>query len=401
MAQSLLFERHLVFVGTASTGKMSTAVAPPAGGGFHFAIPEGTASITQPDWDGEGHDSWGEWGMNKEELTSVTIPTSVIIVGQRAFYGCFALTSAAIPPSVTSIEQDAFWECSSLTSVDIPTSVTSIESWTFFQCSSLTTVAIPASVTSIKRCAFEGCSALTRVDIPTSVSSIEECAFHGCSALTCVAIPTSVTSIEGGAFENCSVLTSVEIPASVTTLGTVDPDDGVFYGAFEGCTSLAVLMVQPTIPNDDDAAAADAATSTTAAAATTSTSTIIKAFNEQNQFPAVTKIWATDDVVKALKGRFEAYNQFKDVPRALRAAPDAKAWAGVQLWLWWLPPTSFAGGGDRVVCKTRKLTTWVTMLSGLRAEESSTLPRLPEELWLYTFGFVKHDQQPTFLAQDS
>ena len=82
MEQSLIFERHLVFVNTASTGKMSTAVAPSAGGGFHFAIPEGTASITHPDpWSGEGHDSWGEWGVDKGGLTSVAIPPSMTIIG--------------------------------------------------------------------------------------------------------------------------------------------------------------------------------------------------------------------------------------------------------------------------------------------------------------------------------
>ena len=38
------------------------------------------------------------------------------------------------------------------------------------------------------------------------------------------------------------------------------------------------------------------------------------------------------------------------------------------------------------------------MLAGSRAESvvSATLPGLPEELWLYIFGFLKHDQQPTF-----
>ena len=111
-------------------------------------------------------------------------------------------------------------------------------------------------------------------------------------------------------------------------------------------------------------------------------------------FPS--KIWATDDVIMRLKGPFAAYDQFKDVPRALRAAPDAKTWADVQLWLWWLPPTSFSGDGDRVVCKSRQLTIWATMLCGFRAEAFATLPSLPEELWLYTFGFLKHDQQPTF-----
>ena len=106
--------------------------------------------------------------------------------------------------------------------------------------------------------------------------------------------------------------------------------------------------------------AADAATSTTAAGTPTSTSAITKAFNEQNQFLAVTKIWAIDDVVKALKGRFEA--RTTSSKRCLEHFEQHQT------------PTR----GHRVVCK------------------SFTLPRLPEELWLYTFGFMKHDQQPLF-----
>ena len=74
------------------------------------------------------------------------------------------------------------------------------------------------------------------------------------------------------------------------------------------------------------------------------------------QLTAVTKIWATADVIKGLKGQFAAYTQFKDVPRANQAAPDVKTWAGVQRWLWRLLPTSFSSDGDRVVCKPRQLT---------------------------------------------
>ena len=70
-----------------------------------------------------------------------------------------------------------------------------------------------------------------------------------------------------------------------------------------------------------------------------------QSIQQRKQFPAVTKIWATDDIIIQLKGRYAACDHFKDVPRARRAAPDAKTWAGVQLWLWWLPPTSFSGAG--------------------------------------------------------
>ena len=107
-------EKKTFFRGAPSTPKeMSTTTTPPSGGGVHFAIPEGTASITQANpGTGEGHDSWREWGVDKEEVTSVTIPTSMISIGEFAFGGCSALASVTIPMSVTSIGHNAFGGCS-------------------------------------------------------------------------------------------------------------------------------------------------------------------------------------------------------------------------------------------------------------------------------------------------
>ena len=107
-----------------------------------------------------------------------------------------------------------------------------------------------------------------------------------------------------------------------------------------------------------------------------------------------TKIWAPDSIVVHLTGPFKDCKRFADVPRALRAAPDAKTWAGVQLWLWWLPPSSFyvgvgdGGGGDedgdgddRVVCKPRVITIWIAMLSAYKSSEVlDVLPDLEPEL---------------------
>ena len=136
------------------------------------------------------------------------------------------------------------------------------------------------------------------------------------------------------------------------------------------------------------------------------TRAIIEAINNQNQFPAVVNIWATDSIIAELKGRYSPYDTFAAIPRALRAAPDAKTWAGVQLWLWWLPPSAFrdsCGGvlDVRVVCNSRTIAVWNAMMAGHRAQQNSTLPYLPPELWLRMFEFLKHDQQPKHAVDES
>lgn len=168
-------------------------------------------------------------------LTNVTIPVNVTSIGDNAFTGCSSLTSVTIPEGVTKIEGGTFYGCTKLESVTIPKGVTSIGFYAFCECSSLTSVTIPESVTSIGEWAFEGCSSLTSVTVPEGVTSIGHYAFYECSSLTSVTIPESMTSISDGTFRDCSSLTSVTIPDNVTNIGS---------SAFSGCNSLKSVEIK-------------------------------------------------------------------------------------------------------------------------------------------------------------
>ena len=214
--------------------------------------------------------SIGDYAFSGCGLTSITIPAGVTSIGESAFEWCDSLTNATIPSSVTSIGEGAFAYCDSLTSITvdnqnqyycsidgnlfdksqktliqyavgkqdsqyiIPDSVTSIGYGAFAGCDNLTSVTIPAGVTSIGDSAFYWCDSLTNVTIPNSVTSIGNRAFNGCSSLTSVTIPAGVISIGDEAFDDCSSLTSVTIPSSVTSIGN---------GVFEWCKSLTSITV--------------------------------------------------------------------------------------------------------------------------------------------------------------
>jgi hypothetical protein len=57
--------------------------------------------------------------------------TSVVLIGDYAFYYCIGLESSVIPNTVTKIGTNCFDSCYSLTSVTLPDSINTIYGWTF------------------------------------------------------------------------------------------------------------------------------------------------------------------------------------------------------------------------------------------------------------------------------
>ena len=180
---------------------------------------------------------------NRSLVTSVTLPESIVSIGERTFEGCSSLTSINIPKGVTSIGRKAFYDCSSLTSVIIPDGVTSIEDHTFLGCSNLTSVSLSENVTSIGEHAFYQCENLTDFTIPKNVTSIGKRAFYYCKKLVSLVIPDGITSIEERTFCSCSNLTTIVIPDGVVSIGNQ---------AFSYCTSLTTITLPKSLTNIGD-----------------------------------------------------------------------------------------------------------------------------------------------------
>ena len=138
-------------------------------------------------------------------LVAVSIPSSVVSVGSRAFQNCSKLSSAKISDGVSSIGSFAFSGCNSLVSIDIPNSVKNFGNYAFQNCSSLELALLPDSTTYIAPYMFSGCSNLTSIVLPDSVGSIGNYAFQGCYKINSIEIPKRVKYIYSKAFYGCSI----------------------------------------------------------------------------------------------------------------------------------------------------------------------------------------------------
>ncbi len=198
----------------------------------------------------------------REDLKSVTIPSSVHFIGKYAFSECKGLKKITLPEGLTSIGEYSFAGCSGLKKIIIPDGVKSIGESAFVSCLALKSVSVPDSVISIGEQAFENCPSLKykqkngvkylgnsnhpyivaisadkkimSASLPSTVKSVSPDAFFGCADLKSIMLPDSVTSICGSAFAKCSGLVSIEIPEGVKHIGIC---------AFSGCTGLADITV--------------------------------------------------------------------------------------------------------------------------------------------------------------
>ena len=175
---------------------------------------------------------------NCSNLTTVTIPQTVIWIREYAFRGCTGLKDIRIRDSVTSLGSYCFYGCSSLSSIEIPESVTSIGAYCFYGCSSLSSIVIPESVNSIGESSFSSCNNLFDISIPNNVSIIGKRAFSGCKLLESISLPSSINSIANEVFIGCISLSSIIIPDNVTSIGDY---------SFSGCTNLASITIPTSV----------------------------------------------------------------------------------------------------------------------------------------------------------
>ena len=151
-------------------------------------------------------------------LERITIPSSVRVVGGRAFEGCTQLKIVKLCEGLERIDDSAFHSCTSLQRITIPSTVKVIGEWAFRCCTQLKFFEICEGLERIDAWAFDKCTSLQRITIPSTVKVIDKYAYRCCTQLKIVKLCEGLDRIDHSAFENCPSLEIINIPSTVKVI---------------------------------------------------------------------------------------------------------------------------------------------------------------------------------------
>ena len=159
---------------------------------------------------------------NLAEVLFVEGGEELLTIGDKAFYRCTALKSIKLPERTLSLGENCF-DGSGLSDIDFG-GVRTIAANAFGNTKSLSVLTIPASVTEIGKYAFRS-SAISEIkfapratgkeETPFEPLKLGESVFTYCASLKKATFPDGLTSIPDSTFYNCAALTYVYVPKTV------------------------------------------------------------------------------------------------------------------------------------------------------------------------------------------
>ena len=163
------------------------------------------------------------------KIRSVTVPNTVVSIGDEAFSHSPGLTEVSLPENVEMIGDYAFEESGLVGFFRFPRKLKRLGIGAFKGCAGITEIETNDMLQHIGRHAFHGISA-SELTIPNTILSAAY-AFEGAISINTVVIAAGTKRIPSKMFALSTPL-SVQMPSSV---------EHIPYNAFEGATDVTIV----------------------------------------------------------------------------------------------------------------------------------------------------------------
>lgn len=135
--------------------------------------------------------------QNCTSLRSIVIPDNVVSLANDAFCDCTNLSSVTLSNNLYSVGGEraytgstpptgCFQRCVSLSSITIPGSVVFVGDYCFKECTALANVTIQNGVQIIRSCVFWGCTSLQSITLPASITFLYGNIFTNCTSFSSI-----------------------------------------------------------------------------------------------------------------------------------------------------------------------------------------------------------------------
>ena len=115
----------------------------------------------------------GENVFQYTDITGVTIPSGVKIIGSCAFYECHELLSVSLPQGLEQIDYSAFNHCEKLSSLTFGSGLKRLNERAFSDCTALKSVTLPDGIETLEESVFDYCENLAQINFPSSIKTID------------------------------------------------------------------------------------------------------------------------------------------------------------------------------------------------------------------------------------
>lgn len=169
-------------------------------------IPEGIATV----------DDYTFFEMN--DITSLTLPSSMRILGELAFYNCAGLKSIDFGNGIQQVSRMCFQNCKALTAVKIPASMRILGLQAFCYDEKISTLTIAEGLERMDDSVFLGCKAIRRVTLPSTMKQWGAAIFYQCTRLMVAVLGEGTTVVPDQMFNYDTNLYDVTLPNTVKTI---------------------------------------------------------------------------------------------------------------------------------------------------------------------------------------